>query len=60
MGLKEQKENIQWVMDYLLNTLELVGDKVDACAVLEGLVGLNHTKYELQGLIEEREYAGRK
>ena len=60
MKLKEQKENIEWVMDYILNTLEFVEDKVNTCAVLEGLVGLNHTRYELQGLIEERELAGSK
>lgn len=54
MKLKEQIEAIDSTIHLLLHLAEGGAD-----IMLDTLIGLNSAKYELEGLMQERELAGR-
>lgn len=58
--LKEQISNLDWVICYILDQVKNNRENTNDVAVLDGLIGLNNTKYELQSLVEEYEYKANK
>lgn len=58
--LKEQVENIDWVMRWILDRVQENRAGFEYEPIVEALVGLNNSRSEIEGLIEEKEFKARR